>query len=172
MTRAHVRLLGPCFKTGPKSTQSSSVADRYRAGDGGLRHRPALREASRRVTVGEQRARTGDGARSVTSELTMAARLRRARRIGGARASARVAPCGLIPCEYRRAAGRASEGLPRAVLPATRQAPHSGRRPTPSGSRRSTRGEVHDDVAGRARTVACPRKKSAGHRPPTRSRGR
>lgn len=29
MTRAHVRLLGPCFKTGPKSTQSSSVADRY-----------------------------------------------------------------------------------------------------------------------------------------------
>jgi hypothetical protein len=30
MTRVHVRLLGPCFKTGPKSTQSSSVADRYR----------------------------------------------------------------------------------------------------------------------------------------------
>lgn len=29
MTRVHVRLLGPCFKTGPKSTQSSSVADRY-----------------------------------------------------------------------------------------------------------------------------------------------
>ncbi|KAG7188029.1 hypothetical protein KM043_018895 [Ampulex compressa] len=28
MTRAHVRLLGPCFKTGPESTQSSSVADR------------------------------------------------------------------------------------------------------------------------------------------------
>ena len=31
MTRAHVRLLGPCFKTGPESTQSSSVADRYDA---------------------------------------------------------------------------------------------------------------------------------------------
>lgn len=31
MTRVHVRLLGPCFKTGPKSTQSSSVADRYRS---------------------------------------------------------------------------------------------------------------------------------------------
>lgn len=30
MTRVHVRLLGPCFKTGPESTQSSSVADRYR----------------------------------------------------------------------------------------------------------------------------------------------
>lgn len=29
MTRVHVRLLGPCFKTGPESTQSNSVADRY-----------------------------------------------------------------------------------------------------------------------------------------------
>ena len=29
MTRAHVRLLGPCFKTGPESTQSGSVADGY-----------------------------------------------------------------------------------------------------------------------------------------------
>ncbi len=65
--------------------------------------------------------------------------------------------CGLIPCEYRRAAGRASEGLPRVVLPTTRQSPHPGRRPTPSGSRRSTRGEVHADDAGHARTVACPR---------------
>ena len=27
MTRAHARLLGPCFKTGPESTQSYSVAD-------------------------------------------------------------------------------------------------------------------------------------------------
>lgn len=52
--------------------------------------------------------------------------------------------CGLIPCAYRRAAGRATGGLTRAVLPATRQPPHPGRRPTPSGSRRSTRGEVHD----------------------------
>lgn len=34
MTRVHVRLLGPCFKTGPKSTQSSSVADRYRSRTG------------------------------------------------------------------------------------------------------------------------------------------
>lgn len=28
MTRAHARLLGPCFKTGPESTQSYGVADR------------------------------------------------------------------------------------------------------------------------------------------------
>lgn len=27
MTRAHARLLGPCFKTGPESTQSYCVAD-------------------------------------------------------------------------------------------------------------------------------------------------
>ena len=27
MTRAHARLLGPCFKTGPESTQSYGVAD-------------------------------------------------------------------------------------------------------------------------------------------------
>lgn len=28
MTRAHARLLGPCFKTGPESTQIYSVVDR------------------------------------------------------------------------------------------------------------------------------------------------
>lgn len=28
MTRAHARLLGPCFKTGPESTQNLSVANR------------------------------------------------------------------------------------------------------------------------------------------------
>lgn len=28
MTRAHARLLGPCFKTGPESTQSNSVVDK------------------------------------------------------------------------------------------------------------------------------------------------
>lgn len=63
MTRAHVRLLGPCFKTGPKSTQSSSVADRYQ-GEKGRAH-PPPRKACQRITVGQQRARTGDGASSV-----------------------------------------------------------------------------------------------------------
>lgn len=68
MTRVHVRLLGPCFKTGPKSTQSSSVADRY------IVCRPV-----EGVPYDQQRARTGDGARSVTSEYR-GARLRRSRR--------------------------------------------------------------------------------------------
>lgn len=151
MTRAHVRLLGPCFKTGPKSTQSSSVADRYR-GERRARHRPPPVKACQRITVGQQRARTGDGARSVPPGTV-------ARACDGLDAKDRVFR-GLIPCEYRRAAGRATEGLPRAVLPATRQTPHSGRRPTPSESRRPTRGEVHDDDVGRARTAACPREDS------------
>lgn len=99
----------------------------------------------------QQRTRTGDGARSVPPGAV-------ARACDGLDAKSTLR--GLIPCEYRRAAGRATEGLPRAVLPATRQTPHSGRRPTPSESRRPTRGEVHDDDVGRARTVACPRANS------------
>ena len=117
----------------------------------------------------QQRARTGDGARSVNNPCTVA----RAcdgldahsgtcghdghehtpppptpeRESEGERRAPRVRAesCGLIPCVYRRAAGRATGGLTRAVLPAARQSPHPSRRPTPSGSRRSTRGEVHDD---------------------------
>lgn len=51
MTRVHVRLLGPCFKTGPKSTQSSSVADRYRSPPR-VTSTPGRREqACRRLTV-------------------------------------------------------------------------------------------------------------------------
>lgn len=73
MTRVHVRLLGPCFKTGPKSTQSSSVADRYRgpharadaAGD-------AFAGLSKVNRTCQQRARTGDGARSVEHPCTVA----------------------------------------------------------------------------------------------------
>lgn len=71
------------------------------------------------------------------------ARLRRPRRVLSPPREREIR--GLIPCVYRRAAGRATEGLTRTVLPATRQSPHPGRRQTPSGSRRSTRGEVHDD---------------------------
>ncbi|CAH2018762.1 unnamed protein product [Acanthoscelides obtectus] len=43
MTRAHARLLGPCFKTGPEITQSYSVADR--------RFKRGLSEKSARPTV-------------------------------------------------------------------------------------------------------------------------
>lgn len=66
MTRVHVRLLGPCFKTGPKSTQSSSVADRYRSPSAGTS--PPTRTFAGLSKVNrndQQRARTGDGARSV-----------------------------------------------------------------------------------------------------------
>lgn len=113
------------------------------------------------------------------------ARLRRPRRTRSRGARARVMrtrahesckkTCGLIPCVYRRAAGRATGGLTRAVLPATRQSPHPGRRPTPSGSRRSTRGEVHDDprrTSTHGSVAAREPRGPAGHRPPTRSQRR
>lgn len=97
------------------------------------------------------------------------ARLRRPRRTRA------IKTCGLIPCVYRRAAGRATGGLTRAALPATRQSPHPGRRPTPSGSRRSTRGEVHDDArrtSTHGSVAARGPRGPAGHRPPTRSQRR
>lgn len=65
MTRVHVRLLGPCFKTGPKSTQSSSVADRYPSP---VRETFAGLSKDLNPYFNQQRARTGDGAKSVTSE--------------------------------------------------------------------------------------------------------
>lgn len=180
MTRVHVRLLGPCFKTGPKSTQSSSVADRYRSAS-----RARARDANvRRPVEGEpydqQRARTGDGARSVNLRvpwraLATASTHALPRRARDARAHESYKTCGLIPCVYRRAAGRATGGLTRAVLPATRQSPHPGRRPTPSGSRRSTRGEVHDDArrtSTHGSVAAREPRGPAGHRPPTRSQRR
>ena len=118
----------------------------------------------------QQRARHGDGARSVNVRVPWRAlatasthTLARARGVPRAperaeRLAARQESCGLIPCVYRRAAGRATGGLTRAVLPAARQSPHPGRRPTPSGSRRSTRGEVHDGVTPDIdATAACPR---------------
>lgn len=50
MTRAHARLLGPCFKTGPESTQSNSVADRR------------LSEESRPVRGRSRQQQNGPGA--------------------------------------------------------------------------------------------------------------
>ncbi|KAL0098571.1 hypothetical protein PUN28_020527 [Cardiocondyla obscurior] len=80
------------------------------------------------------------------------ARLRRPRRTPA------CVSCGLIPCVYRRAAGRATEGLTACRVTGDASDTAPGRRPTPSGSRRSTRGEVHDDEnAGHRRAAACPR---------------
>ena len=60
MTRAHVRLLGPCFKTGPESTQSSSVVDRY--------IRSNIKSRSEDTVDQQPRQTLGNGARSVKSE--------------------------------------------------------------------------------------------------------
>lgn len=165
MTRVHVRLLGPCFKTGPKSTQSSSVADRYRSPrtpsgrPGGVGGTFAGLSKVNRATNSGPGPVTAPGPfilRVPWRALATASTHSRAR--ARPRERAARARCGLIPCVYRRAAGRATGGLTRALLPATRQPPHPGRRPTPSGSRRSTRGEVHDDeTPDIERTAACPR---------------
>jgi hypothetical protein len=185
MTRVHVRLLGPCFKTGPKSTQSSSVADRYRGPRARARTRgpgatgDAFAGLSKVNRTSQQRARTGDGTRSVNLRVPWralaTASTHRHYTHGPDERTARARGCGLIPCVYRRAAGRATGGLTRAVLPAARQSPHPGRRPTPSGSRRSTRGEVHDDERRTSTHGSVPAREPRGpawHRPPTRSQRR
>ncbi|KAF7379091.1 hypothetical protein HZH66_015325 [Vespula vulgaris] len=93
MTRAHVRLLGPCFKTGPESTQSSSVADRY--------YCVLPVRGLRLPTVGQARGRH----RVRTSETLTAL----------AAGPTQFYNCGKIPYKFdRRAAGRATEGLTRA----------------------------------------------------------
>jgi len=81
MTRVHVRLLGPCFKTGPESTQSSSVADRYAP-------RPVLPgrgiSGQSKVTPYQPAAGQDRGRRWVRASGYRGARLRRARRALGA----------------------------------------------------------------------------------------
>ena len=50
MTRAHARLLGPCFKTGPESTQSNSVADKRVLGHGSRDTSPTVERLQYRHT--------------------------------------------------------------------------------------------------------------------------
>lgn len=148
-------------------------------------HEPATRTFAGLSKV-SRTTNSGPGPVTAPGPLTSVyrgARLRRPRRTRSRGARARdarartraIKTCGLIPCVYRRAAGRATGGLTRAVLPATRQSPHPGRRPTPSGSRRSTRGEVHDDArrtSTHGSVAARGPRGPAGHRPPTRSQRR
>ncbi|KAL0103498.1 hypothetical protein PUN28_017627 [Cardiocondyla obscurior] len=62
------------------------------------------------IPYDQQRARTGDGARSVSLRVPW-------RALATASTHSRVCEsCGLIPCVYRRAAGRATEGLTAWVL--------------------------------------------------------
>lgn len=195
MTRVHVRLLGPCFKTGPKSTQSSSVADRYRA--------PRARANARRGTpvaglskvsrTSEQRARHGDGTGSVDIRVAFyrGARLRRPRRARASRARTRRARPGEGPTRARaRATGTARPDTLR-VPPGSRPGDRGFdgapfyRRHRRHRTRAVDRHPAGRDVllgekctttgAGHRRAAACPRagrEGPAGHRPPTRSQRR
>lgn len=120
MTRAHARLLGPCFKTGPESTQSYGVADRR--GVCPRRPPPAAARSRRRHWVrnarGAARARGGPDANAEFRGPTP-----RCPPSGGRAGRTRVPP------DEPRGS---PTGLPPVPL-----------RPAPDGSRRPTRGEVH-----------------------------
>lgn len=152
MTRVHVRLLGPCFKTGPKSTQSSSVADRYRS--------PAVIP---RVTGGtliglskvNRTTNSGPGPVTALGPLASVYRGTRLRRPRRTHSHISVRPDTLRVPPGSRPGDR---GFDTCRFTGDASGNDSGRRPTPSGSRRSTRGEVHDDERRTStRTAACPR---------------
>ncbi|KAF7274896.1 hypothetical protein GWI33_012443 [Rhynchophorus ferrugineus] len=123
MTRAHARLLGPCFKTGPESTQSYSVADRSRS------VREPRRQQSSEVGNG-----TGSDYRRASDALATSRTL----------TSSGLKPFG-IPSSESTANTR--------VRKRKRREPQStvstsSLKPTPNGSRRPTRRKVHAFVAG------------------------
>ena len=122
MTRAHATLLGPCFKTGPESTQSYSAADgRVQSlfGNTNANSRSASRSAQVRRTNNRPRLRWAE------RELVAALRLRPT--VEQSAGTSRVRTNG----RNRRTGSTAS------------------RRPTPNGSRRPTGGEVHAFAAQR-----------------------
>jgi hypothetical protein len=131
MTRAHVRLLGPCFKTGPESTQSNSVADRY----------ILFQMSQSEDTACQQLARPGDGARSDHRETLTALA---------------AGPTQLNAALYRAGTAGQPVGRPGVCPDACAETvSHPGLRPTPNGSRRPTGGEVHAGAAGRGTAAEC-----------------
>jgi hypothetical protein len=127
MTRAHARLLGPCFKTGPESTQSYSVADWRSVG-------PSESSAAN--------SRTGAG----TAPGPCAALRPSLRRAGREQVAAQ---------RHVRTVGRAGRATagPRGTALTVRAGSTAGLGPAPNGSRRPTRGEVHAFGAGRRQTA-------------------
>jgi len=126
MTRAHVRLLGPCFKTGRVGRPVVSAANRRRP----LPEKSPSRQ--RRPARGGQ-VRTTGNATGRSQE---------------ARARDREVP----RADSLRSTAEQSVGTPGLRAAANRDpGSHPGLRPTPSGSRRPTRGEVRS--TSRARDV-------------------
>jgi hypothetical protein len=126
MTRAHARLLGPCFKTGPESTQSYSAVDWLKRG---------LSEDH------VANSRSGpDPAPGPDFGFT-------ARACDGPDANNR----GPAPFFTVGRAGRDTAGPD--VRSHARRGYLAGLRPAPNGSRRPTGGEVHASDTGRLRTA-------------------
>jgi hypothetical protein len=129
MTRAHVRLLGPCFKTGrvgrpvlPPQTGAGTA-----------------REAPRR----QRQPGRGGQVRTTTRDRTLAR---------GTSASYE-SHAGLFRFQDRRAVGL-DTGTPH-LSRETRARP-PGFRPTPNGSRRATREEVRNPTGAQTPTVGPP----------------
>lgn len=119
MTRAHARLLGPCFKTGPESTQSYGVADR--------RFDWVCPRASQRTAAAARD-------RHLVRSPERTARLPRVGRELKSRPSAICVPSS-EPAGNTAGLGGGRERR--------RRVSAAGLRPAPNGSRRPTWGEVH-----------------------------
>lgn len=140
MTRAHARLLGPCFKTGPESTQSYSVADGRVQG---LSERAA-------ATAGTVAASAPGPITAITSELA-ADRTRTGRGPAPTSLPSSVPAGQKSPVRTLRREPNARAAL--ATL-----------RPAPNGSQRPTREEVHafgDCTADRGRGYAEAHRRTA-----------
>ena len=128
MTRAHVRLLGPCFKTGPESTQINSVADRYRFNTKLSRFENIVNQQLITLRYGTRSALQDKSDRACNESERIQMRL--------------DTLC--IPPNSRSG----NHDVCNRDTEVTEQSTISALKPTSSGSRRSTRGEVHADEHG------------------------
>lgn len=123
-TRAHVRLLGPCFKTGRISTLN-------------CHRRPVLHDPSEDAAR-QQLYGPRAGPRSVIPNARTSLRPARTPNIWG-----RSNTC----VSYRLPIGQVTRG-PRRMSENTVSGSHRDRRPSPNGSRRPTGGEVRPTAVG------------------------
>lgn len=127
MTRADARLLGPCFKTGPESTQIKSVADR--------RILQGLSENSA--------ASSGSGSKPALGPTAFEKRTDH---------TCDVPDANIFAAQRRSPTVERADrehGVRERALESVRAVSTHALRPAPNGSRRSTRGEVHAFDDGR-----------------------
>jgi hypothetical protein len=139
MTRAHARLLGPCFKTGPESTQSYSAADRREqslSGNTDANSQSASRSAQVRRTNNRLRLRRAErelvAALRLTSTVEQSAGTSRVRKT--AETDERAPP----QASDRHPTGRdvlLEEKCTRSTKAAHARSDRRERQPSPSGTR-------------------------------------